>query len=305
MATLVAAMAFGLLLTGALVTFRNGVAVPPWPTFAPLHQPPAGSVEHQGIFSIVAGLTGALSLILTVWAWATRREDRVKVLAGFMTLSVFALPLLSLTRFPSSLPAMQPILYSCVAQGFFSLTICLALFTRTNWNWDQSRTPETSRPSLRQLAVFTTVAAFCESLLGVVIRSRSVGTHLVLGIALTMCTLWMLEIAFDRYPEVPGLKAPAVVLAEVVVLEVFIGIFAHSMKLDAPSGPQQAPGLAVVSTTHAAVGALALGASLFLTFQSFKYLAPREAVSRQRSAISLQPSAVSKENAKHDSLAEG
>jgi len=277
LATLVSAAAFALILTGALVTSRSGLAVPPWPALPVADDPPApGGIEHQRVFWVVAALAGVLSLVLAVWAWADRREDRVKTLSALVILSFLALPLLGLAHFPSTLPAIQPIVYNSVAQLFFGLTICLAVFTRTNWNWDAPKSPETGRPWLRHLALFITAAAFGESLLGAAARSASVATHLVGGIALTMSALWAVEMVFDRYPEVPGLKAPAIILAEVVVLEVFIGIFVHSMKLDAPAGSREPAGLSVISTTHAAVGALALAASLYLTFQCFKHLGPAQ-----------------------------
>jgi len=272
-AALVAVTVFAFLLTGALVTFRNGLAVPPWPPLVGADDP-AGltGVEHERLFLIVAVSACILSLVLAVWAWRSDKERHVKALAGLMLVCVLTLPVLSQSRLLSSLPAVHAAVYTSVSQLFFCLAVCLALFTRTDWTWDEFKTPDVSRPALRQLAVCATVMIFCDSPLGVAARSRSVGPHLVGGIAVTACVLWMVEIVFDKLPQTPGLKVAAIVLAEVVVLEMFVGLFAHSMALDAPRGLRPAAGLAVINTTHAAVGALALAASLFLTFQCFRHL---------------------------------
>jgi hypothetical protein len=56
------------------------------------------------------------------------------------------------------------------------------------------------------------------------------------------------------------------------------------MDLNAQAAPRPQPGLAVMDATHAAVGALVLATSLFITCQGFKYFAP--AVAAFSSAIS-------------------
>jgi hypothetical protein len=62
-----------------------------------------------------------------------------------------------------------------------------------------------------------------------------------------------------------------------VVLQFFLGIVAYAMKLDAAGAPQPLPGVVIITTTHVAVGALVVASSLFMTYQVFKYVAPRRA----------------------------
>jgi heme A synthase len=58
------------------------------------------------------------------------------------------------------LPVAISVSYACLAQIFFCLTVSVALFTRSDWQWDQQRLQDSATPSLRQLAAGTSAAVF-------------------------------------------------------------------------------------------------------------------------------------------------
>lgn len=279
-ATFVACMTFGLIIAGALVTSNDaGLSVPDWPTaFGSFRIPRlVGGIKFEITHRMIAGTVGLLTVILALWLWRSQSRRYVKILGGLAVLTVIAQAVLGGIGVLFFLPAAVSVSHAFLAQIFFSLTVALALFTRTDWRWDEVKVPDISRPSLRSLAVSTTAAIFLQVVLGAAFRHKGFGIlpHFLGGVAVTVAVLWLLETVFNKFSDVKGLKIPAVLLAEAVVLQFFLGIVAYSMKLDAAGAPQPLPGVVVITTTHVAVGALVVASSLFMTFQVFKYVAPQ------------------------------
>jgi hypothetical protein len=159
----------------------------------------------------------------------------------------------------------------------FGVVVSLALFTRTDWRWDLPKVPDVAAPSFRHLSVFTTSVLLAVTVLGSIYTrgSMRLAPHLIGGVLLAIGALWMLEIALNMFSQLRQLKIGAVILAELVVIELLLGLVSYRAELDSRAFAHPLPGLAVMRTTHAAIGALTLAAGLFTVFQSFKYLAPR------------------------------
>lgn len=281
-AAFVACMTFGLIIAGALVTSNDaGLSVPDWPTaFGSFRIPPlVGGVKFEFTHRMIAGTVGLLSIALAVWLWHSKSARYVKILGGVSVLVVIAQAVLGGIGVLFYLPKAISIGHATLAQTFFALTVSLALFTRTDWRWDEPKVPDITSPSLRSLAVFTTAAIFLQVVLGAAFRHNEFGImpHFLGGVVVTISVLWLFETVFNKYSDVKGLKVPAVMLVEIVVLQFFLGIIAYAMKLDAAGAPQPLPGVVIITTTHVAVGALVVASSLFMTYQVFKYVAPRRA----------------------------
>lgn len=276
--SLVAVMAFLLILTGALVSGASGVpVVAEWGhLFTSAAQVPP--VKYLGAYRAVVVAVVLLTLLLALWLWRSDSQRYVKILVT-VTLGaiaiVAAVALLAAHQPPSTAGIL---LYEFGVRIFFSLTVCLALFTRTDWRWDYPKAADLASPSLRQVMIFTTGALFLLSVLGEGFRRKAVGIapHIVLGIAVTLCAVWVLEMALSKFSQLSAFKMSAILLAELVGLQLFLGIITLSLELEARAAPGAHPGVLVMSVTHAAVGALVLATSLFVTFQAFKYLAPEE-----------------------------
>ena len=275
--SLVAVMTFLLYMTGVLASSRgSGVFMPHGGSN--VHSSAASPDKYARAFVILAVTVSTLTVIFVWWLWKSKSRRSLKNL-GIITLSVLlAMALVALSPARNLFPAAASVGYIFGIQIFFCLTVCLALFTRTDWRWDGPKAPDLASPSMRQVLIFTTVAVFVEPFLGMGFREKVVGIapHLVLGIAVVVCSLWVLEMALTKFAHLRAFKISAVFLAEVVGLQLFFGIISYSMNLNARalSGPQ--PGLAVMNVTHAAVGVLVLATSLFVTCQGLKYFAPAE-----------------------------
>ncbi len=280
--SLVAVMTFLLYLTGILAsssganlfTFRLGTTAP---------HPAGPSNKYVHAYDFLAVSVIALMIIFAFWLW---RSDSRRYLKNLGTITVgipIAMLLVLLSPAPALFPAAVSVGYTFGIQCFFCLTVCLALFTRTDWRWDERKIPDLASPSMRQILVFTTTAIFVQPFLGEGFRDRTMGIapHLVLGIAVTVCSLWVLEMALTKFPHLRAFKISAVFLAQVVGLQLFLGIISYSMNLDARAVPSPHPGLMVMNVTHAAVGILVLATSLFVACQGFKYFASSGAIDSQ------------------------
>jgi cytochrome c oxidase assembly protein subunit 15 len=281
-AAFVACMTFGLIVAGALVTSNDaGLSVPDWPTAFGKFQIPrlVGGVKFEFTHRMIAGTVALLTIALALWLWRSRSARYIKILGGIAVLAVIAQAVLGGIGVLFYLPKLVSIGHATLAQTFFALTVSLALFTRTDWRWDEIKVPDITSPSLRGMAAFTSAVIFIQVIMGAAFRHNEFGIapHFIGGIVVTISVLWLFETVFNKYSEVKALKIPAVLLIEVVVLQFFLGIVAYAMKLDAAGAPQPLPGVVIITTTHVAVGALVVASGLFMTFQVFKYVAPRRA----------------------------
>ena len=274
----VAVLTFLLYMTGVLAADAEPGASTPALAWLRIGSLPAANPpgKYAHAYTILAAAVGALTLIFVAWLWKSNSRRYLKTL-GAITVGVFlALILLLLSPAQNLFSTAASIGYTCGIQIFFCLTVCLALFTRTDWRWDEFKMPDLASPSIRQILVFTTVAVFVQPLLGERFREIRMGIapHLVLGIAVTVCALWVMEMALTKFPHLRTFKISAVFLAGVVGLQLFLGIIDYSMVLNARAVPDLQPGTTVMNVTHAAIGALVLATSLFVTCQGFKYFAP-------------------------------
>jgi hypothetical protein len=278
--SLVAVMTFLLYITGVLASGANpnflsalSAGVGASHTF-----PTAAQTRYAHAFTILGVTVCILTVTFALWLWRCNYQRYLKYL-GVITVGVFfAVALVVLSPLHNLFPAALSVAYTLGIQIFFCLSVCLALFTRTDWRWDELKMPDLASPSIRQVLVFTTTAVFVQPLLGKGFRQKEIGIapHLVLGIAVIVCSLWVLEMALTRFSHLRAFKISAVFLAEVMGLQLFLGIVSLSMNLNARAFPGPHPGLVVMNVTHAAVGILVLATSLFVTCQGFKYFGPPE-----------------------------
>lgn len=276
---LVAVAAFASIVLGTLITSNLALPASPAPgttkefTWSLL----SGGVQHEPAYRIVAAMAALLAAVVAFWLLPRKAARHVKIVGALNACAAGANVWLSDIPARPGLPSFVLAAHTGVSQLFFGLSVCLALFTRTDWRWDMPKILDVAVPSFRHLLVFITASTFIASILGTQTRP-SVFPHLLGGSIVTLAALWTVEIALNKFADVPPLKIPAILLAELAGVQLFIGIVAHSMALNARASSQPMPGLAVIKATHAALGSLLLVASLFATFQAFKYLAARKAI---------------------------
>jgi cytochrome c oxidase assembly protein subunit 15 len=281
-ATFVAFCTFLLIIAGALVTGNDaGLSVPDWPTsFGSFRMPRmVGGVRFEHGHRMIAGTVGILTMLLALWLWLKDSRRWVRRLGGVAVSAVVAQAVLGGITVLFYLPVVISVSHAALAQIFFCLTFSLALFTRSPWRWDEPKVEDFAAPSLRHFALATTGAILVQLILGAAYRHSGLGIapHIVMAMVVTLLVTWTVTRVLAKFSEEHRLVRAALVLLGLLVVQVFLGVGAYVMKMAARSAPQPLPPVVAVTTVHVAVGALALVASLDLTYQAYRFLATRTA----------------------------
>ena len=279
-AVLVACSTFVLIIAGALVTSNDaGLSVPDWPTsFGSFRMPRmVGGVLYEHGHRMIAGTVGILTILLALWLWLKESRRWVRWLGLAAVLAVVAQAVLGGITVLFYLPAAVSTGHAVLAQIFFCLTSSLALFTSAGWRWDapQRGVEDASRVSIHVLAVATTGAILIQLVLGAAFRHSGFGIapHLVGAGVVALLAAWTVGRVLIKFSDVPGLLRMGLVLGGLLLVQLFLGLGSYVMKMEARHAPQPLPPVVRITTTHVAVGALVLVASLFLTFQAYRYVA--------------------------------
>lgn len=130
-----------LIFIGGLVTSTNsGLSVPDWPTTFgenmftyPLHKW-VGGVQYEHGHRLFATFVGLLMVMLTVTVWRIEKRNWVKILTSFALGAVVLQGVLGGLTVLLKLPPAVSIAHGMLAQSFFCLVTCLALFTSQWWH---------------------------------------------------------------------------------------------------------------------------------------------------------------------------
>jgi len=277
-ATILAGATFLLIIAGALVTSNDaGLSVPDWPTsFGTFRMPRmVGGVLYEHGHRMIAATVGLLTVILAVWVWLKEPRRWVRWVSGAAVLAVIAQGVLGGITVLFYLPVAISVGHATLAQSFFCTTVSLALFTRVDWRWDETKIEDLSAPSLRQLSVMTSAAILLQLVLGAAFRHNGIGIvpHIVVAMVVTLLVTWAAMRVFTKFRSERRLARLAATLVGLLVAQLFLGVGAYMMKLAARNAPQPLPPVVNVTTAHVAVGALVLATSVVLALHVFRFVA--------------------------------
>lgn len=284
-AIFVACSTFLLIIAGALVTSNDaGLSVPDWPTsFGSFRMPRmVGGVLFEHGHRMIAGTVGILTILLAIWLWLKEERSWVRWVGGAAVLAVLAQALLGGITVLFHLPVAISAGHATLGQIFFCLNSSIAMFTSANWQWDEPKFQDTSSPSLHQLTAATTCAILIQLVLGSVYRHAGSGItpHLIGACVVALLLVWVVARILADFSSQPGICRPAQILAALLVMQVALGIYSYILKT-AARGTLHPPHAAVVITTlHVAVGALTLVTSLYLAYQSHRFLTAQPSAER-------------------------
>ena len=296
-AIFVAFATFLLIIAGALVTSNDaGLSVPDWPTsFGSFRMPRmVGGVKFEHGHRMIAAFVGLLTVFLAAWLWVREPRRWVRRLGGLAVLTVVAQAALGGLTVLLYLPVPISVGHACLAQIFFCIAVSLALFTRPGFRWEPAKIIEDPRsPSLRKLTAGTTAVIFSQLILGAAFRHNGFGIlpHVIVAGLVTLGVLWVSARVLAEFRHERRLVRSAALLAGLLFIQIFLGIASYMMKLAARGAPQPLLGVVAVTTTHVAVGALVLAASLVVALEAYRVLgAPARAIQIARapeSAVGL------------------
>jgi cytochrome c oxidase assembly protein subunit 15 len=279
-AIFVAICTFLLIIAGALVTSNDaGLSVPDWPTsFGSFRMPRmVGGIKFEHGHRMIAGTVGILTIILALALWIKDSRRWVKWIGGAAVLAVLTQALLGGITVLFYLPVAISTSHATLAQIFFCLAASVAFFTRADWRWDEPKLEDASTPSLRHLTVATTGVILVQLILGAVYRHSKEGAvapHVVGACVVAMLVAWVVTRTVIKFSQVRALLRPAMLLGALAIIQLSLGIGAYIVKMADRNAPQPLPPVVNMTTAHLAVGALVLVTSLYLTYQTHRFLAP-------------------------------
>lgn len=315
-AVLTAGATFLLLIAGGMVTSTgSGLAVPDWPlSYGMLMPPMVGGVFYEHGHRMIASAVGLLTLILTIWLLAKEPRRWMRRLGIAALLAVVVQGILGGMTVKYLLPTPVSVSHAGLAEIFFGLTICLAVFSSRRWRQSPKARCEDRGLPLRTLCLMMAGVIYIQILLGALVRHTESGLAipdfpLAYGQVIPPMDAESIEqINHDRRwdleREWPLVTANQILIHFVhrlgaLVVTAFIAftawkIFKHHHRFEALTWPAGLLGLLVVeqimlggitvwshkqpilTTAHVAVGALMWGISVFLVLMSFR-LAPHTA----------------------------
>ncbi len=152
-AWLVAGCTLGLVFAGGLVTSKEaGLAVPDWPlSFGSLNPERWWEIENiraEHGHRLIAGGVGLLTLALTVAVWRARPDGRARWVAAAALGTVLLQALIGgLTVLGLELRPFITVVHALVGQGFFCLTVVLAVMLSPRWRPREARSPAGRPPA--------------------------------------------------------------------------------------------------------------------------------------------------------------
>ena len=174
-----------LVAAGGMVTSTgSGLSVPDWPnTYGyfmfsfPLSKMVGGIFYEHG-HRMIASIVGLLTLGLTVWLWRAEPRRWIRQLGVAALAAVILQGLLGGLTVLYFLPTPISVSHAGLAQIFFCLTVCLALFTSAGWHGSSALSthePVIRDSTLLALATGLPLLVYTQILIGATMRHTGAG----------------------------------------------------------------------------------------------------------------------------------
>lgn len=286
MARITVVATFILIMAGALVTGNKAaMSDPTWPLFVGHVIPKywAGGLKYEDGHRIIASIVGILTLILAIsiqlkdprrfmkkLGWAAFALVVAQALFGGLIIHSMRHPAISMT-------------HATLAQGFFCLTIAIALFSSNTWFRDMANAQVIRQPNRSYLFLMKLSVAviFVQVIMGAGVRHSNDSTDMFLpyllahiaGAFAVICTIiWFNLRTWHVYRDVLPLRHTAIWAGSIVLYQIIFGIlsiFANRARLQ----PEMAETFhVVVSTAHLLGGATLLALMLGSTLRAYRLL---------------------------------
>jgi heme a synthase len=269
-----------LIVAGALVTSNDaGLSVPDWPTtFGSIYKLPhmVGGVKFEHGHRMVAEFVGLLTIILAVWTWRAEKRRWLRLL-GFAALgTVIAQGILGGLTVLFFLPAPISSAHAALAQTFFCIAVCIAMFTGPRWVEEVPRMePDHRRPTLFTLTLLSIFVLYVQLILGAMFRHHGMSwwPHVVHAAVVAIVLLWTAVRAITAYPKIEAVRKPAIILLSLLFTQLCLGFAAFLARVAWGKDSAQPELPMVISTVaHVAVGALLLATTVVLATQVWRHV---------------------------------
>ena len=269
-----------LIVAGALVTSNDaGLSVPDWPTsFGSLYKIPhmVGGVRFEHTHRMVAEFVGLCTIILAVWTWRAERRRWLRILAVAGLGTVVIQGILGGITVLHFLPPAVSTAHAAVAQTFFCIAVCIAVFTGRRWIEEVPRVEfDVQRPSLQTLTLLSILILYLQLIFGAMFRHHGMswGAHVINAPLVALILTWTAVRALSRYSRIEAVRRPAVFLLALLIAQLCLGFLAFLTRVAWGHDAVQPELPMVISTVaHVAVGALLLATSVVLAIQVWRHV---------------------------------
>ena len=269
-----------LIVAGALVTSNDaGLSVPDWPTtFGSIYKMPhmVGGVKFEHGHRMVAEIVGLLTIVLAVWTWRAEKRRWLRILGVAALGTVIAQGILGGLTVLFFLPAPISSAHAALAQTFFCVAVCIAMFTGQHWVEEVPRVePDYRRPALFTLTLLSIFVLYVQLILGAMFRHHGMSwwPHVVHAAIVAIVLTWTAVRAITAYPKIEAVRKPVIILLSLLITQLCLG-FAAFLTRVAWGKDSVEPELPMVISTvaHVAVGALLLATTVVLAIQVWRHV---------------------------------
>jgi len=225
---------------------------------------------------MLAGLLLSLTLTIAIWTLMVERRSWMRKLGLAALGTVLAQAVLGgLTVLLFQPPAVSTA-HALVAQTFFCIAVCIAIFTGRKWVEEVPRVEiETRRPSLFTLTLLSVFVLYVQLILGGMFRHHGMSwwPHLVHAVVVTVVLTWTAVRALSRYSRIEAVRRPAIIVLCLLLAQLFLGFAAFLTRVAWGTNAAQPELPMVISTVaHVAVGALLLATTVVLAIQVWRHV---------------------------------
>ena len=276
----VACATFLLIIAGALVTSNDaGLSVPDWPTsFGSFYKIPrmVGGVRFEHTHRMVAEFIGLLTIVIAIWTWRADRRRWMKYLGIGALGTLIAQGVLGGLTVLFFLPPSISTAHAAVAQTFFCIAVCIALFTGRQWVEEVPRVElDMRRPSLQTLTLLSIFILYVQLILGAMFRHHGLGwwPHVANAIVVAFVLSWTAIRALSQYTKIDDVRRPAITLLSLLIAQLCLGFLAFLTRVAWGNDAVQPELPMVISTVaHVAMGALILATAVVLAIQVWRHV---------------------------------
>jgi cytochrome c oxidase assembly protein subunit 15 len=225
---------------------------------------------------MVAELVGLLTIALAIWTWRSEQRRWLRLLGVAAVATVIGQGILGGLTVLFYLPAPISSAHAALAQTFFCIAVCIAIFTGRQWVEEVPRVEvDARRPTLFTLTLLSIFVLYVQLILGAMFRHKGMSwwPHVVHAGVVAVVLTWTAVRTLSVYSKIEALRKPAIVLLSLLMTQLCLGFTAFLTRVAWGRDSLQPELPMVISTvSHVAVGALLLATSVVLAIQVWRHV---------------------------------
>lgn len=235
-----------------------------------------GGVRFEHSHRMIAEFIGLLTIVIAIWTWRSDRRRWMKYLGIGALGTVIAQGVLGGITVLFYLPPAISTAHAAVAQTFFCIAVCIALFTGRQWVEEVPRIElDNRRPSLQTLTLLSIFVLYVQLILGAMFRHHGLSwwPHVAHAVIVAFVLSWTTIRALSQYAEIDAVRRPAITLLSLLIAQLCLGFVAFLTRVAWGKDAVQPELPMVISTVaHVAVGALILATAVVLAIQVWRHV---------------------------------